>query len=119
MDAEEQTNAKTAKNRAKRQKKKERSKGKGPAGENGPEDRGAEGDGRVSDAPIKKRRLVHGKELVFRRPGEDNEGDEEVDPSNLPEEAPGGDDDDDDENLPVVEVPKVVDEPRITIHEDD
>jgi len=115
-DAEEQAGAKTAKNRAKRQKKKERSKGKGPTGENGPEDRGAEGGGRVSDAPIKKRRLVNGKELVFRRPGEDSEGDEEVDPSNLPEEALG---DDDDETSPVVVAPKVVDEPRITIHEDD
>jgi len=61
---------------------------------------------------------VNGKELVFRRPGEDSEGDEEVDPSNLPEEAPG-DDDDDDETSPVVETPKVADEPRITIHEDD
>ena len=60
---------------------------------------------------------MNGKELVFRRPGEDSEGDEEVDPSNLPEEAPG--DDDDDETSPVVETPKVADEPRITIHEDD
>jgi hypothetical protein len=59
---------------------------------------------------------VNGKELVFRRPGEDSEGDEEVDPSNLPEEALG---DDDDETSPVVVAPKVVDEPRITIHEDD
>ena len=80
------------------------------------EDRGTEGGGRVSDAPIKKRRIVNGKELVFRRPGEDSEGDEEVDTSNLPEESPG---EDDDVSFPVVEAPKVMDEPRFTIHEDD
>ena len=59
---------------------------------------------------------MNGKELVFWRPGEDSEGDGEVDTSNLPEEAPG---EDDDASLPVVEAPKVMDEPRITIHEDD
>jgi len=78
-------------------------------------DRGPKGGRRVSDAPIKKRRLVNGKELVFRRPGEDSEeGEEDVDTSNPPQEAP----DDDDPSLLVVEAPRVVDEPKITIHED-
>ncbi|KAJ7072278.1 hypothetical protein C8F01DRAFT_1215996 [Mycena amicta] len=66
-EAEELAESKTAKNRARRQKKKERAKGKGGAAE------------KNSEAPLKKRRLVNGQELVFRRPGEasDSEEDEE------------------------------------------
>ncbi|KAJ7770191.1 hypothetical protein DFH07DRAFT_880164 [Mycena maculata] len=105
-EAEELAESKTAKNRAKRQKKKERSKTKGSTSENG------QGDG--GDAPIKKRRLVNGQELVFRKPGEesDDEDEEAVGPqvplagsSTAEPEAP-------------VEVPQIV-APRITIHEDD
>ena len=112
---EDQAEAKTAKNRAKRQKKKERSKGKG----NKDKDGGGSGDeGRTLDtpssAPLKKRRLVNGKELVFKRPGEDSD-DEGAYPDNgstdigpavplqqEPQPAP----------IPVVETP------RITIIED-
>ena len=68
-EAEELANAKTSKNRAKRQKKKERSKTKGSAGEGGSESHTIEGDGNRTDLPLKKRRLVNGKELVFRQPG--------------------------------------------------
>jgi len=115
-EAEEQADAKTAKNRAKRQKKKDRLKGRAPAGENGVEDRETVG-GRVLHAPIKKRRLVNGKELVFQRPGEDSEGDEETTDVSHPQ--PEETHSNDDASLPVEMSPKVVDEPRITIHEDD
>lgn len=111
-DAEEQAGAKTAKNRAKRQKKKDRSKGKG---ENVTESRGPAGSLDVPDAPIKKRRLVNGKELVFRRPGEDSDEEEEGDGPNLPGYAQ----EDATPSPSVVEMPRVLDERRITIHEDD
>nr|GAT56338.1 predicted protein [Mycena chlorophos] len=71
--AEELAESKTAKNRAKRQKKKDRAKGKGG---------GAESSNKSSDAPLKKRRLVNGQELLFKKPGEgsDSDDDEEVGP---------------------------------------
>jgi len=77
---EEEANAKTAKNRAKRQKKKERSKAK--SGDADDEQRQTSNDSRGGNAsnpaPLKKRRLVNGQELVFKRPGEeeDSEGEE-------------------------------------------
>ncbi|KAF8210330.1 hypothetical protein K438DRAFT_2011745 [Mycena galopus ATCC 62051] len=107
-EAEELAESKTAKNRAKRQKKKERSKTKGSAPENG------KGDGGV-DAPIKKRRLVNGQELVFRKPGEESDGED----NDEEEEAVGP--------LPPPtttaepDVPaevEILDTPRITIHDD-
>ncbi|KAJ7188178.1 hypothetical protein C8R46DRAFT_1183782 [Mycena filopes] len=105
--AEEQAESKTAKNRAKRQKKKERTKTKGSAAENG------QGDGGAGDAPIKKRRLVNGQALVFRKPGEDSDSeDEPVGPEvlsvaeTLELETPA-------------DMPQILDAPRITIHEDD
>ncbi|KAF8161131.1 hypothetical protein B0H34DRAFT_795966 [Crassisporium funariophilum] len=75
-DAEELNNAKTSKNRAKRQKKKERSKMKGNDDDGSSAPR-QESESVRSDLPIKKRRLVEGKELVFKKPGEgsDEEGD--------------------------------------------
>lgn len=73
-DQEEAAESKTAKNRAKRQKKKERAKGKGPAGEGNAAQSGSGNQG-SSDLPIKKRRLVNGQELVFKKPGEGS-GDE-------------------------------------------
>ncbi|KAF9475760.1 DUF1168-domain-containing protein [Pholiota conissans] len=87
---EEVAEAKTAKNRAKRQKKKERLKAK-LAGK-------SEGDVKIvvensaADLPIKKRRLVIGKELVFKKPGEtvsdDNDPDEDASPSADDNEIP-------------------------------
>ncbi|KAJ7579089.1 hypothetical protein C8J56DRAFT_964802 [Mycena floridula] len=104
--AEDEAEAKTAKNRAKRQKKKERSKNKteevAKAGKDG------------ADAPIKKRRLVNGKELVFRRPGEESdEEDEEASPalrSEAPSDMPPVDDS--------VPPPRAVEEHKIIIHDD-
>ncbi|KIY53944.1 DUF1168-domain-containing protein [Fistulina hepatica ATCC 64428] len=63
--------AKTAKNRAKRQKKKERAKDKGSAAKS--EDVGSTD----ADAPIKKRRLVNGQQLVFKKPGEESDADDD------------------------------------------
>ncbi|KAJ6499250.1 hypothetical protein C8R45DRAFT_109327 [Mycena sanguinolenta] len=108
-EAEDLAESKTAKNRAKRQKKKERSKTKGSAPENG------KGDGGGPDAPIKKRRLVNGQELVFRKPGEESDGedeDEEVGPPVAPQPTTTEPDVPED-------APAILDAPRITIHEDD
>ncbi|KAK7057133.1 DUF1168-domain-containing protein [Favolaschia claudopus] len=109
-EAEELADSKTAKNRAKRQKKKERSKGKGagPASSNG------KGDTGTVDAPIKKRRLVNGQELVFRKPGEesDSEGDEEETVGPPPPPTTTDPEVQDEE-------PRISETPRITIHEDD
>jgi len=95
--------AKTAKNRAKRQKKKDRAKNK--ANDSGAS-KAEHTDNGASDVPFKKRRLVNGKELVFRPQGDMEE--EEV------EEV---------ESETTVTVARVEDavvvEERITIHEDD
>lgn len=107
---EEQANAKTEKNRAKRMKKKGRAKGKET-------DKEAAGPSSGKpDAPIKKRRLVNGKELVFKRPGEEgSDGESEEGPSPLDETARiGGTGEDTPEPLAL----PVVDAPRIIIHED-
>jgi hypothetical protein len=112
QEAEELASAKTSKNRVKRQKKKERSKIKG---EGGSESRATEGDGSRTDAPLKKRRLVNGKELIFRQPGvesDEEEGDRAEQPS--PSEA---------SMLPTSNgndtIPQIVELPKITFHEDD
>jgi len=85
---EEDADAKTAKNRAKRLKKKERSKTKGNGSGGQKEDQddtGAPTDKPSNDAPLKKRRLVNGSELVFRKPGEEEDGDgDEEDGGPLP-----------------------------------
>ncbi|KAK0197358.1 DUF1168-domain-containing protein [Armillaria mellea] len=100
------TEAKTAKNRAKRQKKKERAKTHGAqTTEKG-------GDDAAPDVPIKKRRLVSGKELVFRRPGEDSDAEDE-EPEPVPERVFQ-----EVQDIPS-NLPQVLAEPRITIHEDD
>lgn len=113
---EEVAKAKTAKNRAKRQKKKERSKGKHPEND----DAGAAGDGgqrQNNDLPIKKRRLVNGQEMVFRKPGEGSEGDSEAERDRSESRDcilalnTSGDHD--------AETPVVVETGRITIVEDD
>ncbi|KAJ7703141.1 hypothetical protein B0H17DRAFT_1041909 [Mycena rosella] len=104
-DAEETAETKTAKNRAKRQKKKERSKTKGSTTE------GGQGE---SDAPIKKRRLVNGTALVFRKPGEESDGEEDtVEPPPVVGSSTAA------EPETPVEMPRILDGPRITIHEDD
>lgn len=114
---EQEADAKTAKNRAKRQKKKERAKGKGTehgAG-GGAGAQAGDRDGKASDVPLKKRRLVNGQELVFKRRGdESDEEDEDVGP--LPDTATAsasgaevGQD-----AIPVVDVHQ-----RIVIHEED
>jgi len=123
---DEEAEAKTAKNRAKRQKKKERAKGVKPA------DGARAGAGQVAGAgeeqAPKKRRVVNGKEVMFRKPGEesDGEGDDE--------EEGGGDDGGDGDSeepgprpapttveqelAPPSSVP-VAETPTIVIHEDD
>lgn len=73
-EREEQSNAKTAKNRAKRQKKKNRAMGKGAD---------ADGAGTGED-PTKRRRLAaDGANVIFRRPGDasDEEDDEDESPA--------------------------------------
>jgi hypothetical protein len=108
-EAEDLAEAKTAKNRAKRQKKKERAKGKASAGEQSAD---VEEDGKRSEVAIKKRRLVSGKELVFRRPGEDSD-EEEPEQVVLDEEQKLPEETETTVSIPVVQ------EPRINIHEDD
>jgi len=63
----------------KRQKKKEKIKMKGNGQDNDSSRAGAEHTS--SDLPLKKRRLVNGEELIFRRPGDSSDED--------PEEATG------------------------------
>ncbi|TFY78911.1 hypothetical protein EWM64_g5100 [Hericium alpestre] len=116
---EEEAQAKTAKNRAKRLKKRERSKGKGTGGG----DKEVEESGEIFrpsgglDVPLKKRRLVSGKELVFRQPGEESE-EEEVGPMAAQEEENVGLRPSDTTTTHEAPVP-VVDGPRITIIEDE
>ncbi|CUA77591.1 hypothetical protein RSOLAG22IIIB_02608 [Rhizoctonia solani] len=70
-EREEQSEAKTAKNRARRQKKKNRAMGKGAQD-------GASGN---SEDPTKRRRLAaDGANVVFRRPGESSDGEDEPGP---------------------------------------
>ena len=110
---EEQAEAKTAKNRAKREKKKERAKAKGSVkdGSSGSVDGGTHNSETV---PIlKKRRLINGKELVFRQPGDESDDGEDLNDPPLgsptaPTDAEG-----------VMTEPRPVGEmPKITIHEE-
>ncbi|KAG6832594.1 hypothetical protein H0H92_014430 [Tricholoma furcatifolium] len=105
-EAEEAAEAKTAKNRVKRQKKKDRAKMKGSTTQEG---NGGGDDSTV--APHKKRRLVNGKELIFRQPGDSD--DEELDVSPKAPEEPS----DSSSNL-VVEATPVAELPKITFIED-
>lgn len=72
--------------------------------------------------PLKKRRLVNGKELVFRRPGEESdedggENENENGPDASAREEPPADGD---EPAPQpAEAPRIATEQKITIHEDD
>jgi hypothetical protein len=102
---------KTAKNRAKRQKKKERTKAAFSET--------AKAEGQAGDGPIKKRRLVNGKELVFKKRDDrpESENDEpafsdEIGPA-LGEKASATDGEDGPSAVPASDVAK------ITVHEDD
>lgn len=102
--AEDFADAKTAKNRAKRQKKK-----------------GARTKNTNSDAPgadnvdasgtFKKRRLVNGDALVFKRPG-DSDDEDAADTGPQPTAVSAAPD-----ALPTPAV-AILEEPRITIHDD-
>ncbi|KAG7098631.1 hypothetical protein E1B28_000549 [Marasmius oreades] len=78
-EAEAIAEAKTAKNRAKRQKKKERLKTTKSS-----ESKAAEGgravDGPGSEVPFKKRRLINGRELVFKRHDGEDESEDDDEP---------------------------------------
>lgn len=83
-EAEANADAKTAKNRAKRQKKKGKAKNAASESTHGATSSQREG-GDGNDIPLKKRRLVNGRELVFRKQGEDGEdSDEDVDEQSVP-----------------------------------
>ncbi|KAI0342104.1 DUF1168-domain-containing protein [Trametopsis cervina] len=107
-ERDSKADAKTAKNRAKRQKQKERAKGGKHDGKDGASGGRADGGAEV---PLKKRRLVNGQELVFkRRDGEDSDSDE-VGP--MPTRT-------EEEDVPAAsEAVPVVLAQRIIIHEDD
>jgi len=114
---EETADAKTAKNRAKRQKKKERLKGKNAGNDDGEVTRDG-GQRPNADLPIKKRRLVNGKELVFKKPGEGSDNDESDGErgrsetrDDVPPPNPSG--------IQDLGSPVVVETGRITIVEDD
>ena len=72
QEREQALEAKTAKNRAKRQKKKEKAKvATKETSKADPQD----------DGPIKKRRLVNGKELVFKKKDDRESDEEEIGPA--------------------------------------
>lgn len=101
--AEDIAEAKTAKNRAKRQKKKG-AKSKNTNSE-------APGDNVDSSGTFKKRRLVNGDAMVFKRPGESDDEDT-VDTGLQSKAVPAVP-----EPLPTPAV-AIIEEPRITFHED-
>jgi hypothetical protein len=111
-------NAKTSKNRSKRQKKKERSKAKASAGDAGSESLATDGDGGRKDTPLKKRRLINGKELLFRHPGAESDEEKEGDLA----EQPSPSDEisvvrtSDGKDIPVIQA---VELPKLIFHEDD
>ncbi|CAE6523796.1 unnamed protein product [Rhizoctonia solani] len=104
-EREEQIEAKTAKNRAKRQKKKNRAMGKGAQ----------DGAGGKSEDPTKRRRLAaDGANVVFRRPGESSDEDEPGPIPIIPQST-----NTDDSNLPALPPDVKIAEPtQIIIHDD-
>lgn len=64
---------------------------------------------------------MNGKELVFRRPGEDSEGEgeEDANPDSSSAPVPIVEEPDEEAVSPVAEAPQVVEAARIVIHEDD
>lgn len=76
----------------------------------------ASGEG-STEAPLKKRRLVNGQELVFKRPGEEEDEDGsggEGDVGPVPTASKDGS-----STLPDMQAVPVVEAQRIIIHEDD
>ncbi|KAF9647822.1 DUF1168-domain-containing protein [Thelephora ganbajun] len=96
QEREQVLDAKTAKNRAKRQKKKEKTKA---ASKETPKTGGQEDDG-----PIKKRRLVNGKELVFKKRDDGETPDEQLSATDQEDGSPTV--------MPASDVAKIV------VHED-
>lgn len=114
-EAEEAAEAKTAKNRAKRQKKKERAKQNRGKSEDASKSDATPGNSEAPELPLKKRRLINGKELVFRKPGE--ESDDESDEGSQPYEPLK---EQESQAVPERATPlPVAKEAKITIHEDD
>jgi hypothetical protein len=81
----------------------------------------------TSEAPLKKRRLVNGTELVFKRPGEDSDDDDEGGAGPMPAVAvaslafghgPGQDSADVGADDVVKRILVVSEEARIVIHDD-
>ena len=112
-EAEDAAEAKTAKNRAKRQKKKAKSKGGASNSKSESNDpSNPNPNASESSAPLKKRRLVNGQELVFKKPGEESDEEEDVGPQLPTAEQEGN------EELQAIPAAPVV-ENKITIIEDD
>lgn len=110
-EKEELANTKTEKNRAKRQKKKERSKMKSAGAA---ETEAYRETAASMEIPIKKRRLVNGKELLFKRPGEgiDSDSDEEFHSARQIADTPQSTD-------LLFDAPPVLEPARITIVEEE
>ncbi|KXN92457.1 hypothetical protein AN958_08016 [Leucoagaricus sp. SymC.cos] len=115
-EVEEAAEARTAKNRAKRQKKKERAKQNQGKSEDIKRTEGAteRTSSEGPEAPLKKRRLINGKELVFKKPGEESGDESDVGPKfyEPTKEREPHDDPESPAPLPVAE------EAKIFIHED-
>ncbi|KAI0288540.1 hypothetical protein BC826DRAFT_1098742 [Russula brevipes] len=109
---EEEAEAKTAKNRAKRQKKKERAKGAKPA-------EGGKVAGTNEEQVLKKRRVVNGKELVFRKPGEESDEDGDKDDGSDQEPGPRPISTTVEQELASPPSVPIAETPTIMIHEDD
>ncbi|KAG5735122.1 PRKR-interacting protein 1 like protein [Termitomyces sp. T112] len=104
-EAEEAAEAKTAKNRAKRQKKKDRAKAKGTGTQDDKEP--SQGQDAHARVPIKKRRLVNGKEMIFRQPGEESDDSEANVPPDMSQEPVEDTIIAGSEAVPVAELPRV------------
>lgn len=104
QEREQALDAKTAKNRAKRLKKKERAKATSSET--------PKADGQADDGPIKKRRLVNGKELVFKKRDDRESDEDEIGPA--PGEQPSRDNEEDSPSTaPALDVAKII------VHEDE
>lgn len=117
---EEEADAKTSKNRAKRLKKKERSKVKASSNRDTDADEIKSSEANTQQGtPFKKRRMVNGAEVVFHKPREGEEdasSEDEMGPSPLPSTVS-------ETQTPPSSVPDatqvpVIDAPKIVIHDD-
>lgn len=93
--------AKTAKNRAKRMKR------KGKKGENG-----KDGEGEGGGAGERRKLAGGGRGVVFKRPGEEDEGSGQSEEEDIEPVAPTV------EQAEVLEAPRVIEEAKIVIHDD-